>query len=134
MDVTPLKSVEPPKSVDLGAYFDGNANCLPTEDVVHMMSPLMHEVAALHHQGRVARLGLRDLAEMANGSFALIDKEGVDPTSNLAAIQRAVPQVSSALKVVGEYRVTNDEGLSRGLHARRFRGRRNGTANSVNSP
>src|SRR5215813_4084693 len=111
MDVTPLEPVELRKPVDLGTYFAGKAHYLPTEDVVHVMLPLMHEVAALHHKGRVARLRLPDVAEMANGSFALINKEGVAPASNLAAIQRAVPQVSSALKVVGEYRVTNDEGL-----------------------
>ena len=126
MDATPLEPVEPPKSVDLGAYFDGNANCLPTEDVVHVMLPLMHDVAALHHQGRVARLGLRDVAETANGSFALVDKQGVAPASNLAAIQRAVPQVSSALKVVGEYRVTSDESLGTKVEDLRAEGNEGG--------
>src|SRR5262249_2538813 len=87
---------------------------------------LMHDVAALHHQGRVARLGLHDVAETANGSFALVDKQGVAPASNLAAIQRAVPQVSSALKVVGEYRVTSDESLGTKVEDLRAEGNEGG--------
>src|SRR5215813_11981086 len=126
MDVTPSEPVELRKPVDLGTYFASKAHYLPTEDVVHVMLPLMHEVAALHHQGRVARLGLRDVAEMANGSFALVDKQGVAPASNLAAIQRVIPQVSSALKVVGEYRVTSDEGLGTKVEDLRAEGNEGG--------
>jgi predicted DNA-binding WGR domain protein len=84
---------------------------LPPEDIIHLMAGLMHEVAALHAQGRVAELTLASVRETTDGRLELVDKEGLAPSSNLAAIDRVQPKVSTALKVVGEYRVTSDEEL-----------------------
>jgi hypothetical protein len=82
---------------------------LPPADVIHLLAGLMHEVAALHGQGRVADLTPGSVRETADGRLDLIAKAGKQPISNLAAIDRVQPKVSTALKVVGEYRVTSDE-------------------------
>ena len=82
---------------------------LPTDDVLHLLLPLMRAVAELHAQGRVASLAPGDVAEAADGSLALVRPHGLDPAIDLAAIRRVQPQATSALKVVGEYRVTTDE-------------------------
>ncbi|SFS11825.1 AAA domain-containing protein [Sphingomonas jatrophae] len=91
----------------IGTVLAGLGRGLPTDDLVHAMLPLMRQVAALHEQGRVARLGLADVIEDAEGRFRLTDPAGIVPTANMAAIHQVQPQASSALKVVGEYRVTH---------------------------
>ena len=97
----------------LSDYYADNPGFLPTEDVVHAMLPLMRQVAALHQLGRVAKLGLHDVVETADGQFVLRDPEGIEPASNLTEIQRVQPHARSALKVVGEYRVTAEEGCGK---------------------
>lgn len=82
---------------------------LPPEDIIHLLANMMREVAALHEQGRVAQLSLSSVRETAAGRLELVNSLGTTPTTNLAAIDRVQPKVSTALKVVGEYRVTNDE-------------------------
>lgn len=84
---------------------------LPPEDIIHLMIGLMREVAALHAQGKVAELTLGAVRERADGQLELVDPAGKAPSSNLAAIDRVQPKVSTALKVVGEYRVTSEEEL-----------------------
>ena len=97
----------------LSDYYADNPGFLPTEDVVHAMLSLMRQVAALHDLGRVAKLGLHDVVETADGQFVLRDPEGIEPASNLKEIQRVQPHARSALKVVGEYRVTAEEGYGK---------------------
>lgn len=99
----------PSKKRQLSEFLVAHRHALPTEDVLHVMLPLMREVTALHEQGKVATLGLNDVLEQENGGFGLANPEGEAPSSNLSEIQRIQPSASSALKIVGEYRVTNDE-------------------------
>ena len=94
----------------LAAVFEAQAGtALPTEDVLHLLLPLMREVAALHAADRVAALGLNDVVEAPDGSLKLARSEGVAPVIDTATIRRVQPAATSALKVVGEYRVTTDE-------------------------
>jgi predicted DNA-binding WGR domain protein len=97
-----------PRTID--AFFAvKNHTPYPADDVVHMLLPLIRAVAALHEDGRVAALGLTDIVEAADGSFRLKDPTGLAPKSNVRAVQNAQPHASSALKIVGEYRVTVDD-------------------------
>ncbi|WP_234036246.1 AAA domain-containing protein [Porphyrobacter sp. YT40] len=84
---------------------------LPADDLVHAMLGLMREVAALHAAGRVAQITLDSVIEREDGQLALADPAGLAPRGNLAAIHAVQPQASSALKLVGNYRVTQDEAL-----------------------
>lgn len=82
---------------------------LTPDDLVHAMLGLMRQVAALHAEGRVADIGPASVIETEDGQLALANPAGMQPRSNLAAIHAVQPQVSSALKLVGNYRVTQDE-------------------------
>ncbi len=82
---------------------------LPTDDVLHLMVGLMGQVAALHEQGRVARIDLDQVQEAADGRLELVDPAGVPPRLAQARLDRIQPRTASALKIVGEYRVTTDE-------------------------
>lgn len=82
---------------------------LPPDDLVHAVLGLLRQVAALHAHGRVADIGLDSIWELEDGQLALADPAGLVPTGNLKAIYDVQPQVSSALKLVGNYRVTQDE-------------------------
>lgn len=93
----------------LSAFFAAQKGALPTEDVLHVMLPLMRSVAALHVKGLVAALGLHGVVETGDGAFALVRSEGQTPKANQPALRRIQPQSNSGLKIVGEYRVTNDE-------------------------
>lgn len=87
----------------------GLDHVLPPEDIIHLMSGLMRQVAALHEQGAVADLTLGTIRETADGRLELVNPSGQARSSHLAAIDRVQPKVSTALKIIGEYRVTNDE-------------------------
>ena len=100
---------ESPSLRGLGEILAELKYLLPPEDIIHLLVKLMREVAALHEQGRVAQLTLSSIRETVDGRLELADRLGIAPTSNLAAIDRVQPKVSTALKVVGEYRVTTDE-------------------------
>ncbi|ATY34754.1 AAA domain-containing protein [Sphingomonas psychrotolerans] len=82
---------------------------LPSDDLVHAVLGLMRQVAQLHAEGRVARLALDTVIELDDGRLALADPVGIPPSGNLKAIHAVQPQLSSALKLVGNYRVTQDE-------------------------
>ena len=82
---------------------------LSPDDLVHAMLGLMRQVADLHARGRVAQIALDAVVENDDGQLALADPAGVPPRANLKAIHEIQPQVSSALKMVGNYRVTQDE-------------------------
>jgi len=82
---------------------------LPPDDLVHAVLGLLRQVAELHAQGRVAAVALDTVMELEDGQLALADPIGTVPTSNLKAIHEVQPQVSSALKLVGNYRITQDE-------------------------
>jgi predicted DNA-binding WGR domain protein len=101
---------DPAPSVDRQTLADLVAamGAAPTDDVVHMMVPLMRQVAALHAQGRVAALGGADVFEGDDGALNLVRAMGQPPTLNLDGLQRTQPRVVSGLKIVGEYRVTTD--------------------------
>lgn len=89
----------------------GDRRVLPSDDLVHTVLALLREVANLHAQGRVASIRLDSVVERDDGQLALIDPAGTAPTDNLRAVRAVQPQVSSALKLVGNYRVTQDEEL-----------------------
>ena len=93
----------------LGEALGKLEHVLPPEDVIHIMVGLMREVAAIHAQGQVADLTLGSIRERADGQLELASKTGIAPSSNLAAVDRVQPKVSTALKVVGEFRVTSEE-------------------------
>lgn len=82
---------------------------LPPDDLVHAMLGLLRQVAELHAQGKVARIAQDSIVEQDDGQLVLVDTAGVAPHNNLKAIHTIQPQVSSALKLVGNYRVTQDE-------------------------
>ncbi len=82
---------------------------LSQDDIVHAMLGLMRQVAELHAQGLVAQIRLDTVVELEDGQLALADSAGTASSSNLKAIHEIQPQVSSALKLVGNYRVTQDE-------------------------
>ncbi len=82
---------------------------VPPDDLVHAMLGLMRQVADIHALGRVARITLDTVVELEDGQLALIDPAGSAPRSNLKAVHAVQPHVSSALKLVGHYRVTQDE-------------------------
>ena len=97
-----------PRSRTLGAVLKAGV-CLRPDDLVHAMSGLLDQVAGLHAQGRVARISAGSVVEQDDGQLALADPGGMAPRDNLKAILALQPQVSSALKLVGNYRVTHDE-------------------------
>jgi predicted DNA-binding WGR domain protein len=101
------------KARSLSAFFAEQTGALPTDDVLHVMLPLIRQVAGLYGQGRVAKLGLHDVIERESGEFELSDVLGTSPLSNQAEIKRIQPHNSSGLKIVGEYRVTDDEAVGR---------------------
>lgn len=112
-DEKPEIEDEPQVKRVLDDFFAADPGALPAEDVVHAMLPLMRQVARLHHQGKVAQLGLHDVEVSDDGQFSLRETEGVELVDNLRVIQRIQPHGSSALKVVGEYRVTAEEGFGK---------------------
>ncbi|MEO5866237.1 MAG: AAA domain-containing protein [Sphingomonas sp.] len=81
---------------------------LPSEDLLHVMLPLMREVAMLHERGRVADLGDMAIVDRGEGRLSLAHPDGEQPEFNEARIRAVQPHISSALRVVGEYRVTTD--------------------------
>ena len=87
----------------------GERKLLPSDDLVHAVLGLLEQVAALHAQGRVAHITLDTVVETEDGRLALADPAGVLPRANLSAVHAVQPHVSSALKLVGNYRVTQDE-------------------------
>lgn len=94
----------------LGQVFAEMGHVLAPEDLIHMMLGVMRDVATLHERGEVADLALTTIIEQADGRLALLRPKGKAPTRNLVAIERVQPKVSSALKLVGEYRITTDDG------------------------
>ncbi|MBV8686074.1 MAG: WGR domain-containing protein [Alphaproteobacteria bacterium] len=107
-DGPPNGEARPPRR--LGEWLQRISRPFPTEDLVHAMVPLFREVAALHRRGLVADIGPDTVVQQADGRFALVDGAGRPPALDDAAIRRVQPNASSALKIVGEYRVTNEEG------------------------
>jgi predicted DNA-binding WGR domain protein len=82
---------------------------LPSDDLVHAVLSLLRKVADLHVHGRVASVTLDSVVEGEDGQLALVEPKGQAPTNNLKAVHEIQPHVSSALKLVGNYRVTQDE-------------------------
>lgn len=81
---------------------------LPAEDLLHSMLPLMREVAALHQSGLVADLGDEAIVDNGDGRLALARPEGRAPELNERRIRAIQPHGATALRIVGEYRVTTD--------------------------
>ena len=82
---------------------------LPPDDLVHAVLGLLRQVADLHAQGRVADITLDNVVEHNDGQLALADTIGTMPVDNLEAVREVQPHASSALKLIGNYRVTQDE-------------------------
>jgi predicted DNA-binding WGR domain protein len=82
---------------------------LPAEDLIHMLLPLMRSVAAIHAGGRVAQLCPDEIFETDEGTLALSSLGGVPRTTNEAQLRIVQPHAGTALKIVGEYRVTVDD-------------------------
>ena len=68
----------------------------------------MREVAALHASGLVAALGPDDLRETEDGTLSLVDKGGQLPRRAEDRLKEIQPHSGSALRIVGEYRVTTE--------------------------
>ena len=81
---------------------------LPTEDLIFAFVPLMRAVAALHAQGLVAALGADDVIENNDGILVLARPAGQAPRIDAGRLDAVQPHAGSALKIVGEYRVTTD--------------------------
>src|SRR3954463_10415770 len=107
MDAEPGASNEPRT---LAAFFAAGPAPLPTEDLLYTILPLMREVAALHERELVADLGIHAVIVDDQRRLGLAHPEGRTPQINLAAVRRVQANAPSALKVVGEYRVVNEEG------------------------
>jgi len=91
------------KLLDAGINLGG----LQTDDVLAIVLPLLREVSALHEHGRVAELdGPFAYQSSDDGGLRLLLPEGVEPTHNSAEIDRLQVPASSALRVVGESRLT----------------------------
>ena len=106
-DVAPLTAL-----IDAGVAGGG----LQTDDVLAIALPLLREVAALHECGLVADLSdvrAYRVAESDDGAqvLALVRPEGVAATSETGAVARVQAPAASVLRVVGESRVTQEEGL-----------------------
>lgn len=84
-----------------------HGGALPSEDLLRAMLPLMRQVAALHARDLVADLGDDNIIDR-DGELALSRDDGQVPQLNEAGIRAVQPHISSALRVVGEYRVTTD--------------------------
>ena len=107
--MTDVRTVQPTALRSLGETLGTLTQVPPPEDVIHIMSDLMREIAALHEQGRVADLALMSVRETDDGRLELVNKQGISPSANPEVIERVQPRALTALKVVGEYRVTTDE-------------------------
>lgn len=85
---------------------------LQTDDVLHLVLPLLREVSALHEQGKVAALGsafaYRTTDAPGVPALTLAQPEGAEPRRNLEAIAPLEQPAASVLRVVGEQRVTVD--------------------------
>ena len=93
--------------VTLRQRLTADGGSVPSEDLLRAVLPLMREVGALHARGLVAELGDEAVVDR-DGELALARPDGRPPQLNEAGIRAAQPRVSSALRVVGEYRVTTD--------------------------
>lgn len=104
-----LNQSSPAKARTLGDFLAQLDYRLSPEDVIHSMASLMRQVAVLHDQGRVGDLTLSSVHESDDGRFLLSKPDGLATRRNLAAIDKVQPKSSSALKIIGEYRLTSDE-------------------------
>ena len=106
-DIAPLTAL-----VDAGVAGGG----LQTDDVLAIALPLLREAAALHERERVADLSdvrAYRIVESDDGAqvLALARPEGVAAKSEAGAIARVQAPAASVLRVVGESRITQEEGL-----------------------
>ena len=106
-DIAPLTAL-----VDAGVAGGG----LQTDDVLAIALPLLREAAALHERGLVAELSdahAYRVVELDDGAQVLVlaRPEGAAPKSEAGAIARVQAPAASVLRVVGESRVTQEEGL-----------------------
>lgn len=88
---------------------------LQTDDVLHLLLPLMRDVSNLHAHGRVAELGSGDIVRTPDGTLQMRRAEGMMPTPHNDAIKRIQPPPASTLNIIGESCVTvNELGAVRG--------------------
>ncbi|WAH55718.1 AAA domain-containing protein [Pseudomonas silvicola] len=90
-------------------HHDGAA--VPIDDVLFLMLPLLREVARLHEQAHVARLGYQAIVQGPERSLVLREAHGQAPRLALEAIKQVQPSPESALNIVGTVRLTHDSEL-----------------------
>lgn len=88
---------------------------VPENDLVHMFVPLMRQVAALHEQGRVARVHPKNIIENKDGSLSLANPEGHPIEANHPGLMSIQPLSDSALQIVGDISVTTDAEIGRSI-------------------
>lgn len=81
---------------------------MPAEDVLHALLPLMRSVGDLHARDLVASLRPEDVLVSADRVLSLRRPDGQAPKINEAELRALQPHPGSALRIVGEYRVTTD--------------------------
>ncbi|WP_260596768.1 AAA domain-containing protein [Sphingomonas endolithica] len=101
---------------------------LPAEDLLHVMLPLMRAVAALHAAERVAELGGDAVIDCGNGRLALAQPDGRRPSYDEARLREVQPPPGSALRIVGEYRVSTGVDTGSKVEDLRARGDQEETA------
>jgi predicted DNA-binding WGR domain protein len=82
---------------------------LQTDDVLTLIRPLLAQVAALHAGDRVAAFdGERAFVLDDDANLGLLRPEGMAPVSNLAKVDSIQAPVTTALRVIGTGRLTNE--------------------------
>ena len=84
---------------------------LSTDDVLVLVLPLFHQVAALHAQGKVAALDADSILVGEDGALLLRRAEGESPAIDIGAVHRVQPHPASGLNIVGTLQRTHaDDG------------------------
>jgi len=87
---------------------DELGGAMPAADVLHAMLPLMRAVGDLHARDLVAALKPDQVLVSEDRALALRQACGQAPKFNEAELRALQPHQGSALRIVGEYRVTTD--------------------------
>ncbi|NIF52787.1 AAA domain-containing protein [Burkholderia sp. Ax-1724] len=82
---------------------------LSTDDVLVLIVPLFHQVAALHAQGKVAALDADSILVGEDGVLRLRRAEGKSPAIDIGAVHRVQPHPASGLNIVGALQRTHSE-------------------------
>ncbi len=86
-----------------------NGVALTTDDVLILVLPLLHQVATLHAQGKVATLDMDSILIDGEGALCLRRPEGEAPMMDLDAVHRVQPHTNSGLNIVGTLQSAHTE-------------------------